>query len=58
MIDSRELVDDHGIWRQASYYSGKLSIIFRWLKMLNLHGMCLLTNVPCTEEGGFKVNPL
>ena len=29
--------------------------MYRWLKTLNDQGLCLLTGVPCTDEGGFKV---
>ena len=30
----------------------------RWLKLVMEHGVCLLTNVPCTDEGGYEVNPV
>ena len=26
--------------------------------MVMEHGVCLLTNVPCTDEGGYEVNPV
>ena len=63
-IDSRELEEDHGVWRymytinvfilkiaKAVWFPG----FCRWLKVLNEKGVCLITGVPCTTEGGLKV---
>jgi hypothetical protein len=40
-MDARELEDDKGL--------------LRWLKNVSEHGMCLLTGVPCNDEGALQI---
>jgi gamma-butyrobetaine dioxygenase len=39
-MDAKELEDDYGVWR--------------WLRILNEYGACLVKGVPCTTEDGMK----